>query len=1122
MVIREEISQNEGGAAGDGENNEGAEGDRSDVPDILRPGRAPYRGAAGADGNAGRATAAAAAQPHTSAGGPAAPARRPQATTADPTDVPSVLQPGGGSSGGASGGPIETNPFKKKLTAADTIAANLASSPQPPTDRFAQLSTDDPTKNPWQQPPVVGYSSQPTTTVPAPTPAPTPAHGHLFVFADAVAAGGAGETDAPSQGVWALHSPSGQQIPRKPSPSVHIPQNTETDLLRFSPDDGGDNAAWNEVAKPPMEAPAAPSKPPYRPLDENDPNNKSDQAVFFEEKHAWDDLSGGGDGAGIGGRPLQGDLSAEATGEGWSLVDDQAAPAPLSRQSTWENFTDEEGNDDGKKKKEGAKGNAKGKGPDAAEPTVNAPEILIAIEAEPETKQVTSTGGATNETDKKKPDSLHEGESGPRPPLPPRSMLDIGDEPPPPEQPPRPATDKTETYQIKNITWHDVRAARNPRVSPILLQNANGPCPLVALVNALTLTTPADSTTALVDTLRSREQVSLALLLDAVFDELMSSRRTSDERELPDVDELYKFLKGLHTGMNVNPRFIPTPEVVKAFRRTSLVHLHPTERDDAIPGTFEDTREMQLYATFNIPLIHGWLPAPADADAAYGALSRRAASYEDVQNLLFREEELEEKLSIPGGGGGLTDEEQSLYQDILEIKGFLHVFATQLTPFGLDVITKAMMPGSVAILFRNDHFSTLYRHPQTLQLLLLVTDAGYASHDEVIWESLVDVNGEHTEFFSGDFRLVGGATQHQLQQGQGQGRGQDQGAYGGAVGSASGMGGGDHQGGGDWTTVRGKRNKHGQGGHSISGSSSASKHEQEDRDLALALQLQEEEEERHRSAEERRNRESRLSEQFIEQQARQPQATNFHSGHRPSNAAGGGRYSSSSSSRSGQQVPVSPRRSSANYYSGGNGLLGSGDSVRRGSSSTVNSVLNSNSNNGQGQSPGRHRGRTPSASSFSQPQQQQPPLQPPRPQQQQQQAVRSLVPPPSNVVGLLNTRPAVNRTADVDDGEEAPPSYEQAAKQAPYHPPAGVPEALGAAAVGVGGSASGSASASSASMGNTPSQPLQPPRRSPMPSAGNGRPYGGGRAGVYGQPPLMRPPQQQQAVSSRDRDCVVM
>ena len=154
--------------------------------------------------------------------------------------------------------------------------------------------------------------------------------------------------------------------------------------------------------------------------------------------------------------------------------------------------------------------------------------------------------------------------------------------------PPRqPVDGKTETYQVKNIQWQDGGSGSNMRTSPILVQNENGPCPLVALVNALTLTTPSDiPNTALVQTLRSREQVSLSLLLDAVFDELMSPRRTTSDDDLPDVSELYSFLQSLHTGMNVNPRFIPSPSMLEAFQNTTLTHLDATERKELIPGTF--------------------------------------------------------------------------------------------------------------------------------------------------------------------------------------------------------------------------------------------------------------------------------------------------------------------------------------------------------------------------------------------------------------------------------------------------------------------------------------------------------------------------------------------------------
>lgn len=499
--------------------------------------------------------------------------------------------------------------------------------------------------------------------------------------------------------------------------------------------------------------------------------------------------------------------------------------------------------------------------------------------------------------------------------------------------PPRtPASGKTETYQVKNISWHDAITAKDLRKSPILIQNANGPCPLMALVNALTLTTPAGAEDAvLVNTLKTREQISLDLLLDAVFDELMSERRTTNDQSLPDVTELYAFLKGLHTGMNVNPRFIPTEETEKTFRRTSLAHLHPTQRGDLIPGTFEDTREMAFYRIFQIPLIHGWLPTPSEP--AYMALKRQAESYEDAQNILFREEELEDKLSSPTGEG-LSEEEQGTYQDIMTIKVFLQNSATQLTPWGLEIITKAIPPGSVAILFRNDHFSTLYRHPNTLQLFALVTDAGYAGHDEIVWESLEDVNGERSEFFSGDFLVVGGP------------QGNDDVASSSA--SASN--------GQEWTTIQGTR------GNSTSQVEAPplSPKEQEDRDLALALQLQEEEDQRHRSEQAQRRREAQLSEQFIEQQGVR---------HGPVNTRQGA-----------NNAPVTPgQRTSSNRGSANRGRGGA-------------------------------QGATPRAT---------------------QQHVRPLVPP------VLRSQAVSRPTDDADD--DAPPPYEDAARQTPYVPPAGHP-----------------------------------------------------------------------------------
>ena len=397
---------------------------------------------------------------------------------------------------------------------------------------------------------------------------------------------------------------------------------------------------------------------------------------------------------------------------------------------------------------------------------------------------------------------------------------------------------RSETYQIKHIRWLD-SSSGSTRVSPIMVQNANGPCPLLALVNALTLSTPATSTTALVETLRVREQVSLGLLLDAVFDELMSGRRGDAAQELPDVADLYSFLVTLHTGMNVNPRFVNLQE-------PNLIDGLSPMYGNRVPGGFENTKEMKLYSTFSVPLIHGWLPPRSHP--AYAALERSARTYEDAQNLMFREEELEDKLQHEG----LSHEEQVLLEDIASIKYFLSSSATQLTAYGLDTITEALLPGSIAILFRNDHFSTLYKHPRSEQLFTLVTDMGYAGHEEVVWEGLVDVNGEGSSFFAGDFRPVGDTAPSR----------QD-----------------STQNNSDWTTVSHSRRSTTNNPRTTRDSNpqhlptppsesynlpSSPTTEQEDHDLALALQLQEEEDERSRSSQARRNEEAVFARTYLD------------------------------------------------------------------------------------------------------------------------------------------------------------------------------------------------------------------------------------------------------------------
>lgn len=285
---------------------------------------------------------------------------------------------------------------------------------------------------------------------------------------------------------------------------------------------------------------------------------------------------------------------------------------------------------------------------------------------------------------------------------------------------------QAETYAIRHINWIDFTGQL--RESPVLVQSRNGPCPLLALVNGLIMRSDRKAQPPIVRALQTRENISLGLLIQALFDELV----TYSNEELPDIEALSRFLTMLHTGMNVNPR---------------LTLGSPTAL-----GSFFETKDIQLYDSFKVPLVHGWIAEPKSG--VHASMVRVAQYYEDIQLLQFRKEELEDR--VFRNGETLTPEEELLMHDIQTIDQFVNIEnTTQLTDFGLDHLSKTLPPGSVSILFRNDHFSTLYKHPQSGQLFTLITDAGYADHAEVVWESLVDITGSKTEYYAGDFRPVG-------------------------------------------------------------------------------------------------------------------------------------------------------------------------------------------------------------------------------------------------------------------------------------------------------------------------------------------------------------------------------
>ncbi|KAI8371830.1 hypothetical protein BD560DRAFT_489473 [Blakeslea trispora] len=278
-----------------------------------------------------------------------------------------------------------------------------------------------------------------------------------------------------------------------------------------------------------------------------------------------------------------------------------------------------------------------------------------------------------------------------------------------------------EDYLVKTIQWKD-------KPVQIITQNENGPCPLVAICNVLFLRgdlriQPPD-----------REVVTFEYLVDRLGDYLLNQvppedterskapleRQSTSEFVLTyrhNLDAAFSILPHLQRGLDVNVQF------------------------DRIRG-FEPTAELAMFDLFHADLVHGWVADPQDRET-YQALMHVGMSYNQAVEAVVRTNESSGKSHV------MKDEEQKLHEGFL-ISEFLKDTATQLTYYGLELLLDTIPKDSLCVLFRNNHFSTVYRHP-TSQLYMLVTDSGLVNERSIVWESLNDVDQGSSAFFDGHF-----------------------------------------------------------------------------------------------------------------------------------------------------------------------------------------------------------------------------------------------------------------------------------------------------------------------------------------------------------------------------------
>lgn len=255
------------------------------------------------------------------------------------------------------------------------------------------------------------------------------------------------------------------------------------------------------------------------------------------------------------------------------------------------------------------------------------------------------------------------------------------------------AKDLPDLESVYHIKWVNFK---NQKV-PIITQNENGPCPLLAIMNVLllkkkvTLTQSVEFITA--------NQV-MAHLGNCVLENVPKEEASAGPARLnfeQNMQDAMAVMHKLQTGLDVNVRFTGV-------------------RD------FEYTPECIIFDLLHISLYHGWLVDPQNQDEV-DAVGK--CSYNQLVEKIISHK---------------TSEKPEEVRKALIAEEFLERAASQLTYHGLCELNSQVKDDELAVFFRNNHFTTLYRNKN--ELFQLVTDQGFLTESNVVWETLGNVEGD--------------------------------------------------------------------------------------------------------------------------------------------------------------------------------------------------------------------------------------------------------------------------------------------------------------------------------------------------------------------------------------------
>lgn len=240
------------------------------------------------------------------------------------------------------------------------------------------------------------------------------------------------------------------------------------------------------------------------------------------------------------------------------------------------------------------------------------------------------------------------------------------------------ATMEDPLFLVRRIEF---RAQGVTRSCPVIMQNSNGPCPLLAVLNVLLLRGEVQ----LYDVTR----VPLSTLLQLLSEYALSRPASGPQHQQA------AFAAGLGAVLDLLPTVAQGLDVNLQFKGVDK---------------FEFTSSISMFDLFDITLLHGWLPDPQEKVAKF------------LSGLSYNE-----ALTLPLTGTASSAAASAVHE-------WLNENPSQLTITGLFELHKFVQEGQLCVLLRNNHFQAIIKHDRNL--FALVTDEGFAS-TQIAWETLV-------------------------------------------------------------------------------------------------------------------------------------------------------------------------------------------------------------------------------------------------------------------------------------------------------------------------------------------------------------------------------------------------